>query len=236
MKEFKYEITSIDPNKLLDQNGQTDFDSFFLILSMIYNDIKGLIFFDLLLKETYRQPKDAELTSHAGEYSGLRIQLRKLMIGTAVGFLEFVRKNDSLISAPQFQLILKKIPKDRRKIWTDIYLSATGKSANSEETLFSILSRIRSNIAFHYDIHNKELRTGFVQAFHNKNNLPPQYQKAYFSPGVNMEETRYYYADASTEKYISNILEGREDEISKTISDANLFITAVMNVYLNSKK
>jgi hypothetical protein len=62
-KEFVGIRDEISPKFLIDEKEKKDFQSFFLILGLIFNDIKGLIFFQKTIEDLYRRPNFDEVSS-----------------------------------------------------------------------------------------------------------------------------------------------------------------------------
>ncbi len=236
-KEFTGKLEGLEPSKILDQQNINNLDNFFLILGLIFNDIKGLITFDNLIEENYRRPEDDEVSAHAGEFNGIRIQINKIIIGTIAEFIVFLEKNQDITSSIKFQLFLKKINNEDRERWYDLIRVSSGKYTTSENEFSSIIKRIRSNVAFHYDQSLKELRKGFLKSFFSESKNLKQHKKAYYSLGVKMRSTRFYYADAAIDDYIRSLLkEEYFKTVTKIVNDMNHSINALMGEYLKTKK
>ena len=67
--------------------------------------------------------------------------------------------------------------------------------------------RIRHKMTFHYDA--KEIMRGYSNHFFNGEKIKEQ---AFISTGVNMAQSRYYFADAAVQNYINLILDGMEKQ------------------------
>ena len=91
--EFKGELSEINPSYLFSNDKSDEIDNFFLVLAVIYNDVKGLILFQKLVMDTYEPPSlDPDVVNvHAGEYGGVFIQITKLIIGTIHEFFNFLK-------------------------------------------------------------------------------------------------------------------------------------------------
>jgi hypothetical protein len=96
-KEFKGKLEKISPNLLIDENDRDQFHNFFLILGMIFNDLKGLIFLQHTVVEDYRKPADDETSVHLGEYAGLITQANKFLIATIAEFYIFIKKTKKFL-------------------------------------------------------------------------------------------------------------------------------------------
>jgi hypothetical protein len=239
MEEFQGNLSKIEPQKIINKSKDNDFDNFFLVLGLIYNDLKDLLFFSNLFKKTYKEIKTDGTeppSDHLGHYGGVQNHLNRLMIGLISEFLIFLDKNKEVVNSIPFMLFIKNLPPEIKKMWGDM-LDAL--KDNNSDSFLSHIARIRSNVTFHYDQSLKELRTGFIKKFYDspKN----QYNKeAFYSLGDNMEKTRFYYSDGAVEEYLNmhmktysekNYYNNLIDLIKKTNHTINYMIT----MYLNQK-
>lgn len=108
-QEFTGELREIPPSRLFSENEKDDLANFFLVLAVIFNDIKGLLSFQELLVDKYGRPEPGEKSVHAGEFWGLHIQLTRLLLGTLHEVLKFLEQHQKEISSPEFKAILAKI-------------------------------------------------------------------------------------------------------------------------------
>lgn len=232
MKEFPGNLKSVNPRYLIDQDNKNDFQSFFLILGLIFNDLKGLIFFQKFIEDNYRRPNADEITAHAGEYGGLLSQADRLLIATVGEFFNFIDKNKKVMNGLNFQLLLKKYKnQEYRNKWDDLVKLGDGS------TILSKIQRARSNVIFHYDHSMDELRRGFINSFFQKEKKLPQHNLASYSLGKDMEKTRIYFSDAAAQSYI-NLLMGTDDRetIRCAINEMNQTIQWLLNIYLDNIK
>lgn len=231
-KEFPGNLEDISPRNLIDEKNKNDLQSFFLILGLIFNDLKGLIFFQKFIEDNYRKPDINEVSVHAGEYSGLIAQADKLLIATVGEFFKFIEENRAVLNSLPFQLLLKHINNQVYKNkWSDLVNSVNGS------TTLSKIARVRSNVTFHYDNSMEELRRGFINSFFSKEKDLAQHKRAYYSLGNDMENTRMYYSDAATQSYINSLI-GTDDreKIRKAINDMNHTIQWLLRIYLDNIK
>ena len=231
-KEFNGSLESISPSKLINKDKKDDFESFFLVLGMIFNDLKGIVFFEKLLDETYRKPNPGEKSVHMGEFSGLKIQIQKNLIGAASEFLIFLKENSGVINSPKFMLLIKKLPQDKKLMWAE--LVGTDRSVNP---IISKLAQVRSNVLSHYDYSLENLRRGFIRSFFKESKDLPQHDRAYFSLGGSMELTRFYYSDAAVEEYIKSLVTGEDlNIVAELIKNMNHFIQTLLAQYIKGRK
>lgn len=231
-KEFPGNLEDISPIHLIDEKNKNNLQSFFLILGLIFNDLKGLIFFQKIIEDNYRKPNADETSAHAGEYSGLMVQADKLLIATVGEFYKFIDENRVILSSLQFQLLLKNnknlVYKNK---WYDLIKLGDGS------TILSKIARVRSNVTFHYDNSMEELRRGFISSFFLREKGLIQHKRAFYSLGDDMEHTRIYYSDAATQTYINTIV-GVDDRVKiiEAINDMNQTIQWLLKIYLESVK
>ncbi len=231
-REFPGVLEDISPRHLIDENNKNDIQSFFLILGLIFNDLKGLIFFQKFIEDNYRKPDINEVSAHAGEYGGLIAQADRLLIATVGEFFKFIEENTSVLNSISFLLLLKKDNnQDYKNAWNDLIKLGDGS------TVLSKIARVRSNVTFHYDNSMEELRRGFINSFFTKEKDLTQHSRAYYSFGDDMEKTRMYYSDAATQSYINSIL-AIEDraKIREAINSMNHTIQWLLRVYLKNIK
>jgi hypothetical protein len=230
-KEFVGIRDEISPKFLIDEKEKKDFQSFFLILGLIFNDIKGLIFFQKTIEDLYRRPNFDEVSAHAGEYNGLMVQIDKLLISTVGEFFIFIEKNSLVLKSINFLFLFNKLELENQKTWSEILKFDKGS------TLFSKIAQIRSNVAFHYDHSRENLRRGFINSFYTKNKDLIQHKRAYYSLGDTMENTRIYYADAAVADYVNDLLDTNDrGKIMQTIHELNHAIQSLLRVYLKNIK
>lgn len=237
-KEFKGEISHISPHKLIQKDKNNDFDNFFLVLGLIYNDLKDIIFFVDSFNKSYREPKydgSEEPSVHLGQCGGIQNHINRLVIGLISEFFIFLEKNNEVTSSINFQLFIKKLPEEVRNDWFNLL----GTLDNESEDFLSKIARIRSNIAFHYDQSLTELRSGFIEKFFGVNKDKSS-EYAFYSLGGTMETTRFYYCDGSVEAYSKKLLgSSPEDNYFENVRDLipkiNKTIGNIMVFYLAQK-
>lgn len=244
MKEFEGKYEGIVPSKIIDKNKQTELDNFFLMLGVIFNDLKGLLFFSDLLKNTYRPLSKEESTGqttsvHLGESAGLNLQVSRLIIGLVNEFFSFLRENETVLRHPRFKLFEKQLNGEMKQMWFEILTIAFGKDISSQDFLFKI-ARVRGNIVFHYSKSRKEIPMSFLKRF-NEEEKTLTNRKAYYSIGGRMENTRFYYCDAAVEEYLREHLmishqQSYFGNIVAIVGSMNKAIAGLMSEYLSYKK
>ena len=231
MKEFSGKRSDISPRLLINIDKEDSVQSFFLILGLIFNDLKGLIFFQKFIEDNYRKPDASETSAHAGEYNGLIAQADKLIIATVGEFFNFIEKNRPVLTNIKFLLLVKELAPENQLRWTDLTKMEMGS------TVLSKIARIRSNVTFHYDHSMEELRRGFINSFFQTSKELPQHKRAYYSLGDSMENSRIYYSDAAAQDYINSLLNIDErKQIRFAVDEMNHTIQGLLRIYLKSIK
>lgn len=238
MKEFNCHLESINPALLVNKSKNDDLDNFFLILGVIFNDLKGLILFNDLVKNTYEKPIPNKISAHLGEYNGVQIQIFKLSVSLINEFLIILEKNKNIINDIKFKLIEKKLNKDLKDKWVKILSIALGESKNSSSYL-SKIAQVRSNITYHYDQSGTQLRKFFIDKFFNQ--IKDQSNReAFYSIGNTIENTRFFYCDAIIHEYINKNLKVESLDYMKKTNDIIMDMEGVIahllkNFYLYKK-
>ena len=238
-EEFKVNIDNrADPSKIITKTNIDATECFFLVLAEIFNDLKGLVFFEKMLNERYRIPDKTieEISGHAGEFNGFRIQIHKMTVGLLNEFLNFLSENKKIITSPLFNTLLMKIPTGIREQWNVLIKIATNQQPEYLE-FTDILYDIRNKAAFHFDKSGKKIREGFVDFFFNKK-LSEKNKYAYYSNGNVMEENRFYFADAAVGSFMKNLMDKTDYNIKfdKMINQINFCITYILKEYLRNKR
>src|SRR3989338_3713523 len=161
MSKFKGELNEITPSFLVTESNRVE--GFFLGLGVVFNDLKGFVLFEKMLQEKYEAPSADEITSHAGNYSGVLVQIQKLAASTINEFFVFLEKNTVVFKTNEFKEISNRLSKSD-KVLLDGMVSAANGNLPGAEGLLKTLVKIRSNIAFHYDHSGKILRNAYVRS------------------------------------------------------------------------
>jgi hypothetical protein len=244
-EDFKGDVKHIKHERLINIKKQDDVQNFFLTLSVIFNDLKGLIIFQRSIEENYRLPDPDEVSAHAGECAGIIVQVHKLIVATVNEFFLFLKENESVLDKTEFALILQDLPVKMRSAWNDMVDVALGQNPNATD-FAKVLVQIRNNTAFHYYRAGKNLRAAYITRFSNNTDLERN-KYAYYSIGDTMESTRFYYADAALEQYLFTTANkmigiGHDKEIvfnakynkfiAGTVETMNFAIRTLLKIYI----
>lgn len=244
-QEFIGNLEYINPSKLIDKDKNEPVDNFFLVLGLIYNDLKGLVLFKKLIVDNYRIVEKDEISSHSGSLGGIYVQIDRLFIGTVHEIFNFIRDHKDIISSIEFDDILQKTNLQTKSMWKDICGVALGSTKEMKGFSHDLLL-IRNNTSFHYNQSEKVLRHSFINIFFNREKVG-QNENAYYSIGDSMEGTRFYYADAAAEEYLRRLsqrseeidvqksVDGYSPDLLDIISKMNFTIMRLMKVYLKTR-
>ena len=229
--DFFGDFVAVASNKILDEKKPDRYQSFFLVLGLIFNDLKDLLHMRHLFKETYRKPDITEVNVHMGEYSGFISHNDRLLIATISEMFLFLKEYSDVTSSIKFRFLLKNLTEKETRKWNELNNYKVDKNS-----LFGRIAQLRSNAVFHYDHHN-ELRKGFIDCFFIKKDDFPQYNKAYYYSVNNMRTTRFFFSDAAADGYMKILLTQEEiNGLGDTMGDINNVVRALMLTHLNSVK
>jgi hypothetical protein len=214
LKEFEGDLKSISPSRIISENDKVG--AFFVVLGLIFNDLKDLIIFEQLVTCNYRKPTESECSDHSGNYGGMMIHISRLFAGIINEFFSFLEKNDDVLDDAEFKNILERLPKEENETWHGMVAAAHGKLPKASEFL-STLIRIRGNFTYHYYQSGKVLKKGFASKFYNEE-IDDRNKFAYYSIGETSEFTRFYFSDAAVEEAL--FLETGKNEREKVAGNA----------------
>ncbi|MDO8183653.1 MAG: hypothetical protein Q7T49_01535 [bacterium] len=223
--------SNLIPEELGDKDTE-DYRAFLLTLSVIFNDLKGLIILHDTLPDIYRKPPDEETSSHSGEYNGLEIQLLRMLFATLHEFLEFIKEKHKIYEGKYFQQLLSSCSRNTQQIWTILSdtsrrVSPVNSEMNKLKELADKLQQIRDNISFHYQT-RKKLMEGFRRFFYGIMKITPEAKKWVFWSGTKTSfgDIHFYYADAALQGYLE------EKDTSKAFELMSLIAKAISDVLL----
>jgi len=178
---------------------------FFLTLSVIFNDLKGLSWMSERL--ACGRPLKFELSPYCGQHLGMELQILKYTMSLIFELSEFISKNKAMNKPGMKKYLGGKLPQRAQKGWDDLLKFSEGKRVDGSEAkkFYGILKSVRDKAVFHYS-HKLELVEGYNNHF---NKSGEEYDYAYASIGKTMEKTRFYFADATVQGFILEEIEKR---------------------------
>lgn len=240
-EDFKGELRYIESQRIIKNEINDPLDTFFLVLAVVFNDLKGTVLFEKLIEDTYRTAPQEEVSSHAGEYAGVITQTTKIRVASIQEFFKLLEENRNVLFSQGFQEILNKTNRDIKNRWNDILGIVFNKTPENSEFV-NYLLHIRNNVAFHYNQSGKELKKAFHNFFTKRGKIPRN-NLAYYSVGETMEVTRFYYADAAVGEYLRSTTYDEANfftlkyakELAKITADMNFAISRLLKVYLKNR-
>lgn len=165
---------------------------FFLALALVHSDLKDLVLGQLLLSELPSPDRNSP-SAALGQRGGIETHFLRSLIGLLHEFLELLRSHPDVLDGPLFKEVHRLCPRSAKQSWRAIIAAADGSI--SSDPLARALFFVRNKISFHYDV--KELQRGFELAFNS-----PRYGAPMLSRGTNLQESRFYFADAAAQAYL----------------------------------
>jgi hypothetical protein len=233
----EYELAPLrrfDPKKVVPEAGNDPLATFLLALAVVYDDLKGLY----LLRSSHlkSKPPDKEISANAGQWRGMDIQLERYVIALVHELMVLMEVFAIQANGHDVSAWMTKAPASVRTKWQNLVRIATGAKAKGGDAIFSkTLLQIRNSIASHY-YQPKTLVAGYRKHFFTAQKSASN-EAAYASLGKNMEETRFYYADAALQAAITN-LSGNIGEkefarrVRKVVDDINESLEYVLRRHL----
>lgn len=239
---FEGRLKNIVPERLIDINNQDDFEDFFLTFGLFYNDLKNISFHILQVENAFKDldKKDFTPRPNFGEYTGIKNHLDRLLAAMVYEFFEFIKENMKTIEDERFKMIYETLNRDLKDKWDLIKKIASHSSTNDDSDFSKILMLIRNNVAFHYFQSAKNLRKGYSKYFFEdeKNGLN---ERAYYSVGETMEDTRFFFSDAAVTNFIMIEVTKKMEynkyigKLSSVIKDLNFTIMALLKTYISGR-
>lgn len=237
---FTGQLTKIKPERLFKKDDKDEVANFFIVLGLVYNDLKSLNFHFLQTNNFFGEVTGEELSSKRGELGGIKTHLERLMIATIHEFFKFIDKNKEILETSEFGLIYKELNRELKTKWDDIVKISTNNTKGGDSDFFKILLGVRNNLAFHYEQAGKILGRGFIDFFYNDpKNMGNK--SACYSVGENMSETRFFYCDAAAQRSVLGEVTQKMKpgeyvaRLDKIVGDINFTIMALMKTYLKGR-
>lgn len=240
--DFQGKLWKVDPVRLIKEDKDDPVADFFLVLGLIYNDLKSLTYHFVNVQNSIKTLKLDEVTIERGEFAGMKSHLERLMVGTMRELFEFLESSNEILSCEEFKATYNRLNRDMKERWDTIVAVATnsGRQEKDISDFLRLLIMIRSNLAFHYQS-TKVMRKGFIDFFYHNPKKQPANEKCYYSKGDTMRDTRFYFSDAAAQGSMHNQVSQKmtyaeyERKVSSVIDDANFAIMALMKEFLRTR-
>lgn len=193
----------------IDDKGAQEVCNFVLMLALINNDFKDLLWAYNQM-EGCRRNDSLPLTAYNGQYAGIKGHLTRLTHSLFFELAKLIQENPQALNHTLFIETIKKVHKKNKEHWDQLVSYATSNKDQSLKELRDMSCLIRNNIAFHY--YQPKFLAGGYQEFFSQNSNPAN-QNAFISRGNSLQSTRFYFADAAVEgcfeKYIGKEKAGK---------------------------
>jgi hypothetical protein len=251
MQEIKFdgELRNIAPARIIDEkNGGERIDEFFLTLGIAYNDLKSLHFYLVQMKNFFeekgiqKQIEEKHPTCELGEYSGMKNHMERLITSTMHETFLLINKYNDVFNLEEVKIMLINLSNENRNIWKDLISIANYKNLTDKGNKFRhILERVRQNGGFHYHGIGKLMKNGFKDHFFIRKNNSESNSAAFWAKGDSMEQSRYFFSDASIQGFYFNLIKSNMSEedyaeaILTTMREMNVAIMVLMKEYILSR-
>ncbi|MFH1724883.1 MAG: hypothetical protein ABII00_09710 [Elusimicrobiota bacterium] len=196
-------LMSFDPKALLSEDrDEQEVCDFVLMLSVVYNDFKDLIWAYHHLDHC-RQPEDGEVSSYNGQYVGMRNHLTRLFHSLIFEFTMLLRENKHILDHALFRKTLGFVSKENRTRWAELLAFSRGEANESAKDLLRISMLLRHNITSHY-YKPTFLAKGYKSFFENAKD--EAHSSAFISRGMSLDANRLYFADAALDGCIKRLV------------------------------
>lgn len=227
----------INPETLIPRTGTDRAASFFLALALIYNDMKGLLWWHTQVDKN-RRP-EGEISAVAGQLAGFSIQIKRLAAGLLHELLETFEEFHDVVLSSDVKGLLESLPEDIQGYWNDLVNLSNVRKDATASGFARVIESIRNRTAFHYR-DRKALVRGFRKHFY-ESPPSPYNEHAYVSLGPNLEGSRFYYADAAAVAVMGEIAqdlgEGNwEEQVKDALRKLNFALAYLVNAYLKKKQ
>lgn len=236
-------LHSFDPSKIISNTAvPSEVDLLVLALAIAYNDLKDIMFWQGINQElTSPIPNEGQVDKSFGQRCGIDNHLFRLSCSWLVEMLTLLEKNSEALKTSLWQKLLKKMSVEQKSAWHDLLslMNLTESSGIKKQKLREILRyliQVRSHGGFHY-YQTKPFANGYRGHFDGKT---PQQTKAYVSVGKNLEETRFFFADAAatvtTQRFAADLSINPNEYIPQFIKKSHIGIRGVIYAYLKIKQ
>lgn len=166
-----------------------------LALALAFNDLKGLALAQQYLSDALAMTSPRQSLEAQGQLHGLVLQTHRWMLGVVHEVLTTLRKAREVVVDTEVAETLLAVDEASRDAWNSLVNIALSPETQPGDDVSRLLAKCRNVVAFHYEHHGKTLARGLSRAFGGASPLavgPPA-----FSDGVDLDGTRFYFADAA---------------------------------------
>lgn len=231
LRRFSREILLVRPD---DSETDKKLKRLTLTLALIFNDLKDLHWFGVQLRYGQPPPSDAKKPDpYVGQWNAMGGLVHRLLSAFLVEMMKVLEANSALFETERFKRAVSAIEgKSAKDGWgilvESLRLEEGGRSAHP---LARFLRKVRNQAASHYG-HKEELKPlseGYRRVFETGSSEQSAF--AFASLGDNMEETRFFLADAAVSELVRGFREGEgvtDDEFGGFIRVVNYALRFVV--------
>jgi hypothetical protein len=210
-------------------------DEFVLTLAHAYNDLKSYFFWWEVNRELGPNgpPK---ISKEFGQFAGIDNHVFRLMGSWLVEMMVLLKEKKSILGASNFSAVISSLSRTDTAAWKslcDLALVADHDLPKEIKALKTFLVKVRSHGTFHYN-QTKPIGSGYTKHFAQPSK--PESKFAYASYGKNMEESRFYFADAAITRMCQEMAPGQLATFQKNqttyVKNANHAIRSIVKKYL----
>lgn len=202
--------------------------NFVLALALAYNDVKDATMGYLLLRE-HKPAGDPAETPAWGTYGGLEMHFIRHHIGLVREICVLIEDNQPILHDPFLISTVSQMGKKKRVAWQALTNAAFNKPGTDALAKFLVI--MRNKIVFHYD--GAEIFSGYQQFFLR----PTDPKEPYVSRGVDMEASRFYFADAAAQGYLDTRASDAPDaqlvqRVVEALRDVNVAVFELVKTFI----
>lgn len=213
-----------------------DSDRLVLMLAHAYNDLKDLFLWWEINREMAQFPPPGAIEKRFGQFCGMDNHIMRLMSGWLVETKVLLKTEKETINSAFFADTISKLEADRKSAWESLCLFAWSKPKDLPKDLQDLntyLVKVRAHGTFHY-YQTEPLATGFAKHF--SDDSKPESKLAYATYGANLEESRFFFADAAITAMCSEMADDQlpkyNDALVSYLKKAHWSFRAIVKKYM----
>jgi len=224
-------LQKFDRDLFLSSGESRKVNGFILSLALIYNDLKGMLWVLSILNQGKQEPY--VVNEYCGQLVGMDRQMLRYLIGVLNELLILINKNKSLVNHSNIVSVVRSWNRSYRDKWGQIIDCANdvGSGGKNKKPIVKLLDAVRNNSSFHY--HRVDNQMVGYDCWHKAGKKGSDFLYASF--GNRLRESRFYFADAASEGYVSRQLEKhglKIDDVKSMTSDVVEVLHNLVQSYL----
>lgn len=201
------ELSGFDPSELFNNQKYLESDKLILSLSLVYHDLKNALLFSYVIDELRPEMRTSfPPDKHHGQFSGMLGWLNRILISILEELCVLLDKKRDIIQSRPFELVTAVLQKETLQSWNQL-LELAGIRKEKDpwvRSLKTLLTQVRATGTYHY-YQNELLMRSYKKFYAGEENSFNKF--AYLSLGRNVEETRFYFVDASIDQQTKDLVE-----------------------------